>query len=112
MQIDEIENYLKEISRVLSSGGKCLATFFTYNEASETFASTNPDFKFPVNKGTYRLMDEEVTAANIALFEPELDKMFAKAGLKKVDFIPGFWRDNSLKADGRDFQDVFILEKG
>ncbi len=111
MQKDEIENYLKEISRVLKPSGQCLATFFTYNQETENFTASNPGFNFPVNKETHRLMNAEVTAANIALFEPELDRMIAAAGLEKRAFIPGFWRDQGLKAKGRDFQDVLILKK-
>ncbi len=111
MQIDEIENYLKEISRVLKPHGKCMATFFTYNQETEDFTASNPGFNFPVNKDTYRLMNAEVTAANIALFEPELDRMIAAAGLQKSAFIPGFWRNQELKSKGHDFQDVLILEK-
>jgi hypothetical protein len=56
-------------------------------------------------------MNAEVTAANIALFEPELDRMIAAASLEKNAFIPGFWRDQGLKEKGHDFQDVLILKK-
>ena len=111
MQIDEIGNYLKEISRVLKPNGQCSATFFTYNHENEDFAASNPGFNFPVKKDNYRLMNAEVTAANIALFEPELDRMIAAASLEKNAFIPGFWRDQGLKEKGHDFQDVLILKK-
>ena len=75
------------------------------------FAASNPGFNFPVKKDNYRLMNAEVTAANIALFEPELDRMIEAAGLQKSAFIPGFWRDKELKSKGHDFQDVVILKK-
>ena len=109
MRIEDIQNYLNEINRVLKPGGKCLATFFTYNETDhlENF----PGFKFPIKKNGYRLLDEELVEANIAIENSKLSEMIEKSGLQKANEINGFWSDFSRKNPDVNFQDILILEK-
>jgi len=111
MKIEEIQNYLCEIKRVLQPSGLCLATFFIYNQKNENQIATREGFQFPIKKEGFRLMDEKVQAANIAIDEVLLDKMIATAGLLKIKMIDGFWKDFSLKNADIDFQDVVILKK-
>ena len=109
MQIDEIQQYLKEIQRVLKPGGQCLATFFLYNDQIEEEIATRSDFSFPVAKNGHRLMSAEVTAANVAIEESKLDVMLTDANLQKVKYIPGYWKDIELKNEDVDFQDILVL---
>ncbi|WP_313215133.1 class I SAM-dependent methyltransferase [Soonwooa sp.] len=109
MRVNEIDNYLKEIHRVLKIDGMCLATFFIYRKNEDL--SKFPGFKFPYEKEGYRLLDEKVQGANIALEYSFLEKMIQDAGLEIEQHIVGFWRDFSLDRKDRDFQDVLILKK-
>jgi len=103
----EVENYLKEIQRVLRPGGTCFATFFIWNE--EAASRQNPAFTFPHDKGHYRLMDEQVQSANVAFEEAYLDELIGQAGLKKEAVYYGYWAASRKKEDCKDFQDVVIM---
>ncbi|OXA93735.1 hypothetical protein B0A62_12550 [Flavobacterium hydatis] len=111
MQPLEVQNYLNEIYRVLKSGGKCLATFFVYDEKNEDMISKdNGTFIFPYKKEGYRLMNEKVPSANIAFNEEYLNKMVDLSNLKLENKIYGTWskRGNQSLVD---FQDILVLEK-
>ncbi|MDQ0067037.1 class I SAM-dependent methyltransferase [Chryseobacterium lathyri] len=107
MQIPEIKRYLKEISRVLKNDGQCLATFFLYDESKAEFGT----MPFPHQHEGYRLMDDKVTAANIAVSIPLLNEMAAEAGLKVTTIKEGFWRTNVEKESADEFQDIVVFNK-
>lgn len=111
MRIEEIAHYFQEISRVLKPGGQCLATCFIYDKAFEPIIANRGYFSFPYAGEGYRLMDEQVTGANIAIEEHRLAEMIREAGLKKVAFEKGHWRDKAMKSGVEEFQDVLVVEK-
>jgi ubiquinone/menaquinone biosynthesis C-methylase UbiE len=107
MQIPEIKRYLSEISRVLKSDGQCLATFFLYDETKKEFGT----MPFPHQYEGYRLMDDKVTAANIAVSIPLLNQMAAEARLKVTTIKGGFWRTDVEKEGADEFQDIVVFNK-
>jgi len=111
MQIEEIENYLQEIERVLKPEGLCLATFFIYNHIIEQEIARRTNFNFPIKKEGYRLMSENVKSANLAIEETKLENMLSTANLKKVNKIDGYWKDIKLKDEDIYFQDIIVLKK-
>ena len=111
MSKDEIAHYFQEIQRVLKPGGQCLASCFVYNEELEQIIANRSYFSFPHAGEGYRLMDEKVTAANIALSEPVLEQMIKQAGLQKIQFVPGHWRDKKMKSKVEEFQDLLVVGK-
>lgn len=113
MKISEIDNYLKEIHRVLKPKGKCLATFFLYNDDNEAIVSSIKEFSFPVKRDGYRLMNEKVESANILINESNLINIIDNSGLKLKKKFHGFWKDQVLgvKSVSGEFQDFVILEK-
>lgn len=112
MTISEIAQYLKEIKRVLKPGGECLATFFIYTTQNEKMiADKNNQFSFPVNKGNYRLMNDEVKSANIALKNNLLDELIKQAELIKIKTIEGWWKNNIQKQNDNDYQDLVLIKK-
>lgn len=111
MRIEEIGHYFQEISRVLKPGGQCLATCFIYNTDFESTIATRDSFGFPHAGDGFRLMDKQVTGANIAIAESKLDDMIFRAGLRKVAFENGHWRDPAMKTGVDEFQDVLVVEK-
>jgi ubiquinone/menaquinone biosynthesis C-methylase UbiE len=109
MMVNEIENYLKEIKRVLKPGGMCFTTLFYYNEENENYIASMENFNFPVAKDGYRLMSDKVKSANIAISELKLEAMISASGLTKVTTVDGFWKD---KDKGKiEYQDILVLEK-
>lgn len=109
MRVEEIKNYIQEIERVLVNGGKCFATFFIYKENEDV--SKFSSFKFPFKRNGYRLLNEKVEGANIALEYSFLQKMISDAGLELEQHIDGFWKDFNLDRKDRDFQDIIIIRK-
>ena len=108
MGVDEIQNYLKESKRVLKEGGKCLSTFFIYDDSNEAYISNNDRFCFRYEKDRYRLMDENVTAGNIAIHRDLLDEMMRNAGFSEVKVIEGFWKDEMRDPNKQEYQDMVI----
>jgi ubiquinone/menaquinone biosynthesis C-methylase UbiE len=111
MQIEEIQNYLKEIERILKPGGMCLATLFIYNPDIENYISENAIFSFPVSRNGYKLMNEKVQASNIAISEEKLHEMIAKTSLTKTAFIDGYWKDQVKDKSKVEYQDILVLKK-
>lgn len=112
MQPLEVQNYLNEIYRVLKPTGKCLSTFFLYNEDIEQHISKeNKGFCFPYEKGGYRIMNQKVPSANIAFSEEYLNKMITKSQLKLENKIYGSWSKREVNNSLSDYQDILILEK-
>ena len=111
MQIDEIQNYFKEIHRVLKSDGLAFSTFFLYDDTVEHHISKENKFKFPVKKNGYRLMNEEVKSGNIAIHKTTLKAMLAKENLEIVNIIDGFWKDKSKYSKEASYQDIVVFKK-
>lgn len=107
----DMENYLREISRVLKTGGKCLITFFLLNEESEThirLGSSVRDFRYKVYGVCLTTNDNDPEEA-IAYNEEFVKEIFEKYKLKIIHPIRyGSWckRDSFLS-----HQDLIIAIK-
>lgn len=110
MQIDEIENYLKEIHRVLNNKGVCLSTFFTYTDETEMHISQNQTFSFPVLKDQYRLMNTNVKSGNIAIHQNLLRQLIDRSGLHIIELIDGNWKSPNNTTVG-EYQDIVIFKR-
>lgn len=94
MMPDEVDNYLAEISRVLKSGGKCVATFFMIGDESgkaiERGWNVHP---FPYAFDGYRLFLQDRPEAAIAYDEKLIRQMYTTHNLKITDPIlrGGWW---------------------
>jgi len=111
MQIDEIQNYLKEISRTLTEKGIAFSTFFLYDSYNENFIANKKTFSFPVNKGDYRLMDKKVTSGNIAIQEDKLKLMLLEEDLELISITHGFWKDKIRDPSKEEYQDIVTFKK-
>lgn len=111
LQPEEVENYLIQSSKVLQPGGKCIFTFFIYDDIlAECMDKAEVEFNFPSDHEYYRLMDEKVKAANVAYHLNYLvDKALPMAGLKLVTHQHGYWSGG--EKENKDFQDVLVFEK-
>ncbi len=110
MQQKEVENYLKEISRVLKPKGTCFATFFVIDEKSEQHLQTTNEPFFTHKYDTYYLHDDKVKDANIAYKINFLENTLAKNNLQIAQRYDGWWAKGSKK-DCHNFQDICIIRK-
>jgi cyclopropane fatty-acyl-phospholipid synthase-like methyltransferase len=108
MQLDEVNQYLKEMNRILRIGGKAFVNFFIINERSKEAMESQPAFTFPYDFGDYYLMDQSVISANIAYQEEVVDRMILDAGLSICDKYYGSWAEYPGAVS---FQDIYILGK-
>ncbi len=107
----EVEQYIKEISRVLKPGGKCLATFFILNDISIDLMYKSEDtFKFAHNHGDYSFMSEDTKTANVAYNQQWIEKVMKENNLKIDTIRYGFWSGRD-KVEYPDFQDIVIASK-
>ena len=110
MMPDDVDWYLKQISRVLKPGGRCFATFFVINDESRDLMKKNDVIKFDNKFENYYLHNAKVKEANVAFDENYLDSLIEEAGLKANSKHFGYWSGRK-KDKCVDFQDVYILEK-
>ena len=105
----EVNNYMKEINRVLKNGGLCYATFFVMNEESNRLMKA--PFIFSHEYEQHYLMNQEVQGANVAYKEAFLmDNLIKDNGLRLKTIHYGWWCGRK-KSTCVQFQDVIIFEK-
>lgn len=102
----EIDRYLGEIRRMLSPGGRVFATFFIVEAGREI---SNSAYQFPFEKNGFRLMDDDVASANVALQKDFLFELIAKNNLTVAAEHLGFW-NSGIRKGQPNFQDVLILK--
>jgi len=111
MQPLEVQNYLNEIQRVLKPKGKCLSTFFLYdNQIENKISNRDNGMSFPHERENYRLMNEKVPSANIAFKEIYLNQMIQSSHLKLENKIYGSWSKRTCEGLF-DFQDILVFSK-
>lgn len=112
---EEVENYLKELQRVLKVNGHAVITFFILDVESISLMNKHSggiQFKYyPDHR--HALMDQGVKSANVAYQKTYLDKLFADRHLEVIHEFKGRWSGKPfLKEDPvLAFQDILILKK-
>ena len=106
MSKEEVHHYLNEIYRVLKPGGRCFATFFTYDQKT---VPSRENFQFKYQGEEFALMDKTVTAANIAFEREPLISFAQKIGYNLIFHNLGSWQVSD--SDPLDFQDIFVFKK-
>ena len=110
MQLVEIENYLREIKRVLKKEGSCLATFFIYDSDQENMIESQSGLRFPFAENGFRLMNKRTKSANVAIEIKKLMDLIHKCDLEIARYIEGYWKENIPEDDHNSFQDILILQ--
>jgi SAM-dependent methyltransferase len=91
---DAVEQYIREISRLLAPGGVCVASYFLLND--ETRAGVDRDrsfmsFRVEHSSGLCRLHDATMPEAAVALDETFVRRVHEEAGLRIRDIRRGGW---------------------
>jgi SAM-dependent methyltransferase len=107
----DLENYLRELSRVLRPGGRCLVTFFLLNDESRSLIGSHRstlDFAHALPGGCMTTDDQDPEAA-IAYEETAVDAMFASCRLRVIQPVHyGSWCGRN---DFLSYQDIVIATK-
>ena len=108
MLIADIENYLKEISRLLKKEGRLLASFFLLNEeARSLLLATESRFRHPCGSGL--VIDPQMPEASIAHEEAAIRSLLRKSGLRIQEPVHyGSW---SGRREFLSSQDIIVAER-
>jgi SAM-dependent methyltransferase len=108
MLIADIENYLEEVSRLLKSGGRLLATYFLLDEGTrERLRKTNSRFRYP--HAASLVIDPKMPEASIAHKEEEIRALHTKYGLRIQEPVHyGSWSGHAAFLSS---QDVVLAKK-
>lgn len=107
---EDVENYIKEINRVLKTDGICFATFFILDNESQESMSSKGTKNFKFDLGNYSLMDKTVKEANVAYKKEYIFEVLKTNNLDITYFIRGNW--SGIYSEGLDeHQDIIIFKK-
>ena len=106
---DELNNYLREIRRVLKPSGRCLATCFLLNEESEALiAKGKSKLNFAYTNGRCKVVNPEVPTDAVGYPEGDMEAMLKEAGLALLSKHYGSW---CVRKEILSYQDILVLEK-
>jgi len=108
MRPNEVENYLRDIARLLKKDGRCLATFFLLNEEQEQLATAGRnklDFRFGSHpwRYVYEHSPESASAYNESYILGLLEEQHLSL---QSPIRYGTWTGRN---DGLSFQDILLL---
>ncbi|MDB5448689.1 MAG: Methyltransferase type 11 [Phenylobacterium sp.] len=108
MLTEDVDNYIREIARVLKPGGRCIATMYLLNDEKRAgIAAGTAAFTFPIPRAGCWIERPDPPEAAVAYDEPAVVAMFERAGLHLAEPIRyGCWA-----AEGHQDQDFLVLEK-
>jgi len=110
MRPPEVDNYLREVARLLSSKGRCLATFFLLNDEQATLARAGRNtLQFAFGEGVWRYRYEHSPESAVAYDETYVMELLDKHSLKLK--APVYYGHYSGRTNALSFQDVLVLEK-
>ncbi len=110
MRPAEVGNYFREVSRVLSEGGRCLMTFFLLNEAQEDLARRGLNrIHFGHGDGVWRYVYPNSPESAVAYSEEHVLSLLRENGLALV--APVMYGSWSGRADGLSYQDMLLVHK-
>jgi len=110
MRPEEVNNYLKEIGRLLSDEGRCLATFFLLNQEQEKLSKEGASkLNFSFGDETWRYIYKNRPESGVAYREDYVLECLSKNGLVLGEPIKyGTW---SGRRDGISYQDMLLIRK-
>lgn len=111
MRPAEVENYLREVARLLKDNGRCLATFFLLNHEQKALVAKNRNaLKFNFGTEEWRYVYEHSPESASAYDESYILSLLGRHGLRlRAPIYYGHW---SGREAGLSFQDMLIIERG
>jgi SAM-dependent methyltransferase len=111
MQPHDLEHYIDEIHRMLKPRGRCLITFFIYNEEARQGISANKSkFLFTYDYDQYFAVDANLHESAIAYRVEYIKDVLHRHHLKIVGQKNGLWRWHKEYLPGQG-QDIVVIAK-
>jgi SAM-dependent methyltransferase len=88
------ENYLRETSRVLKPGGRCVITYFLLNEEARRLIDVGRNsiaFPHAYESGVCCIQDQRVPETAVAYEEPFVRALHQRSGLTILELTYGSW---------------------
>jgi cyclopropane fatty-acyl-phospholipid synthase-like methyltransferase len=106
----EVENYLKETSRLLQADGRCLATFFLLNQEQELLGAEGRNtLKFSFGDEQWRYVYEHSPESACGYSESFILSLLQKHDLTLAR--PASYGSWSGRENGLSFQDMLIIKR-
>ena len=106
----EVENYLKEVSRLLKEDGRCMATFFLLNQEQELLAASGSNaLKFSFGDEQWRYVYEHSPESACAFEENFILGLLQKHELTLAR--PAYYGNWSGRENGLSFQDLLVIKR-
>jgi len=106
MKLEEIENYLREIRRVVREGGRCFATWFLLDDDNRrAILEGKSRMSFVRDFGGGLTVNAEVPEEAVAFARADVERLYKRCGLLMLDVKPGAW---SAIRPGPNFQDIIL----
>jgi len=107
---EDLENYVREIARMLKPEGRVFSTFFLLNQTQATLAKQGQNqINFQFERGIYSIRNEEIPESAVAYQEDYLLELWQGYGFViQKPIIYGWW---SGREDGLSLQDFMIATK-
>ena len=107
MRIEDIANYLKEISRLLKNGGRLLATYFLLDEETrKRLRKSNSRFRYSHDASL--VIDPKMPEASIAHEEKAIRSLYQKFNLQILE--PLYYGSWSGRADFLSSHDIIVAD--
>lgn len=106
MMAEEVEQYLREIARVLASDGKALVTFFALPE-DERCVTQHVDFQYRTKDVPCWYSHKECPTAELGFTEAWIEEALKANGLKIQEVYHGWWKQEK----GASYQDMYLLSR-
>ena len=105
----DLEQYMSEISRLLSRTGRCLASWYVYSSTGPIGAPGSAGLSFRYGDGVCRYESKQSRETAVAYAEPYVRRLLDRHGLRlRGDVLRGAWAG---RADGLSTQDLTIIER-
>lgn len=107
----DLENYLRQVHRVLAPGGRSYITMFLLNDAAQENIDENASVrKFRHDRGVYRVENADHPERALAYDEAYVRRLWAETGLEiKEPIFYGGWPRRRLSGEGQ--QDAIVAAK-
>lgn len=107
----DIEQYMKEISRVLKKGGRCLVTFFLINDISRALIKkgvSTKEFIYQIDENSFSI-DEKIPESAFSFNEKYIMELFKSNSLSIQE--PIYYGSWCGRKKFKSYQDIILAEK-